>query len=176
MRQLFVVTLAVVAGLALAAGPSLAGQVEVKGVHLCCNQCVKVAGGILAKVEGVSNAMCDREAKTVKFTAKDAKAATAGVQALLDGGFFGAATDDGKEVKVAVATPPAGAKGASVTIKEVHVCCNACRKIIQGLFEGTTIEYAGTQVQKEVKISGKDLDKAAVLETLRKAGFNGKVE
>jgi len=54
-------------------GQAAASDVEIKGPHICCKQCVKVVGGILAKVDGVSDAKCDIQAKTISFTAKDEK-------------------------------------------------------------------------------------------------------
>ena len=109
------------------------------------------------------------------FTAKDAKAAEAGVKALFDGGFFGAATDDGKEIKVEVSKAPTG-KADEVTVKAVHVCCGQCQKAITRPVQGRKVTFGEGKPQKDVKISGKGLDKSAVLEALRKAGFNGKID
>src|SRR5262245_23407273 len=68
------ICLIMLAGLAvtlLAAGPVAAEKVEIKGPHICCPQCIKIVGGILGKVDGVSDAKCDIQAKTIAFTAKD---------------------------------------------------------------------------------------------------------
>ena len=46
-----------------------ANDVEVKGPHICCKQCVNVAKKILSTVEGVSDATPDAATKTVKFKA-----------------------------------------------------------------------------------------------------------
>lgn len=173
MRQLFVMT-ALVISFTLANGLAQAGKVEVKGPHICCKQCVGVVGGILAKVDGVSDANCDIAGKTVTFTAKNAKAAETAVKALFDAGFFGAATDDGKEIKIAV--PKATGKADTVTVKDVHVCCGNCQKAINAVFKDAKVEYGEGKPQRDVKITAKGLDKSAVLEALRKAGFNGKIE
>lgn len=173
MRQLLIPAVAAIAVAGLWIGQAHAGNVEVKDVHMCCNQCVKIINGLLDKVDGVSGAKPDRETRTVSFTAKDNKAASAGVKALLDAGFFGTATEDGKALKVDVATPKKGDKANEVTVKAVHVCCKICQKEITGLFKDNKVEFAGTAPLREVKISGKDLEKSAVMETLRKAGFNG---
>jgi copper chaperone CopZ len=173
MRQLFVMT-ALVVSLTLANGLAQAGKVEVKGPHLCCQQCVKTVGGILAKVDGVSDAKCDTTNKTVTFTAKDAKTAEAAVKALFEAGFFGAATDDGKAIKIEVGK--ATGKSDEVTVKAVHVCCGMCQSAIKGLFKDATVSFGEGKPQKDVKISAKGLDKAAVLDILRKAGFNGKID
>ncbi|HXG08750.1 MAG TPA: heavy metal-associated domain-containing protein [Gemmataceae bacterium] len=175
MRQLFV-AVAAIAGLGLLTGLTQAGKVEVKGAHLCCNQCVKIVGATLAKVDGVSEAKCDRDTRTVTFTAKDSKAATAGVKALFDAGFFGTATEDGKPIKLEEATPRKGERANEVTVKAVHVCCKQCQNAIDALFKDGKVSYEGKGPQRDVKVSGTGLDKAEVLETLRKAGFNGKVD
>jgi copper chaperone CopZ len=171
MRYLFAVA---VAGLIWA--PVAASDVEVKGPHICCGQCVKIAKGILAKVEGVTDANADQKSKTVTFKATDEKAAKAGVKALFDGGFFGAATNDGKELKVAAAAVKKGDKAASVTVKDVHVCCGQCKKGIKEIFNDAKISYEGSGPQLTVTIEGDDLYPGTVLEALRKAGFNGKLK
>jgi len=165
--------------LSLSVTVARAGSVELSGVHVCCPQCETLAKKILAKVDGVSEAAADKGKKTVSFTAKDEKTAVAGVKALADGGYFGAATLDGKELKVELATPKAGgAKAAEVTVKGVHVCCGQCKTALGKLFPDAKIEYGkGDDVKAfEIKIVGKDLDKATIVETLRKGGFNGTIE
>jgi len=174
MRQLFVTTVAAVVAAGLWAGQAQAGKVEVKGPHVCCKQCVTIVEGFMGKVEGVSEVKAAAK-MPVTFTAKDDKAALAGVKALIDNGFYGTATHDGKEIKIDV---PAAKKekADTVTVKEVHVCCKQCQNAINPLFTDAKVSYEGQGAKKTVKIEGKDLDKAAVLEALRKAGFNGKVE
>jgi len=167
-------TAAAAAVIALTAGAAQAGKVEVKNVHLCCKQCVNNVAATLKKVEGVADAKCDQGAKTVSFTTKDEKTSAAAVKALIDAGFFGAATDDGKEVKIEL--PAVSGKADEVTVKGVHVCCKSCQNAIAPLFKDAKISYSGTGAMKDVKIAGKGLDKAAVLATLQKAGFYGKVE
>src|SRR5262249_40936125 len=128
------------------------------------------------KVEGVSEVNAAK-GEPITFETTDAKAATAGVKALIDAGFFGTATDDGKEVKVEVATPKKGDKADEITIKGIHVCCGQCKTgLKKALPSGVEIAYEGEKAQKDVTIKGKDLDKAAILTALRKAGFNGKIE
>jgi copper chaperone CopZ len=170
MRFLFPVILAVAA---LCASQATAEKVEVKGPHICCKQCVKIVGGILAKVDGVSDASCSIPDKTIAFTAKDEKAAKAGLKAILDGGFFGSATCDGKDLKVTVAGAQKG-KANTVTITDVHVCCGMCVTAVKGAVKTATFEGKGPQ--KTVIVSGTDLNPADVLDSLRKAGFNGKVQ
>lgn len=172
MRHLFMAVAVVLASAALATADS----VEVKGPHICCPQCVTAVNKLLAKVDGVSDVKPDAKTKTVTFTAKDAASANAGIKALITGGFSGKATVDGKEVKVDLPAVAKGAKAETVTVKDVHVCCKACQNAINGAFKGSTVKYEGSGAQRTVIVSGGDLYPGSVIETLRKAGFNGTVE
>jgi hypothetical protein len=164
---------ALVAAALLVAGASVvqADSVEVKGVHLCCPACQKAVKGILDNVEGVTEIACDRQKKTVRFTATDEKTARKGFTALRQGGFYGKATVDGKAITIK--NKASTDKTNEVTIKNVHVCCGACKKAIEKLFKGATITYTGDGPQKNVTIAGEDLTRAGVLDTLRKGGLNG---
>lgn len=151
------------------------GKVEVKGPHICCKQCVNVATAILGKVPGVSDASADQKTKIVAFTAKDDKAAKAGFKALVDGGFFGTATAGGKQIKLDLPVLKKGETADVVSVKDVHVCCGACKNAINKLFKDAKVEYEGPGVQKTVRIEGKGLDRAGVVETLQKMGFYGTI-
>jgi copper chaperone CopZ len=176
MRKFVVAAVATVAFAGLALGQARADKIVIKSTHMCCPRCVSTAKDVLSKVEGVSDADADKDAKTITFTAKDEKAAAAGVKALLDAGFFGTATRDGKEYKIDVPEVKKGTKADSVAVKDVHVCCVACQNNIAKTLKDLKVTYEGQGVTKSVKVEGKDLDKADILEALRKAGFNGSVE
>jgi len=153
------------------------GKVEVTGAHVCCNQCVRIVGNILGKVDGVSDVLADSATRTVTFTAKDEAAAQRGVKALIDGGFYGKATAGGKELKVALpAQTPSKEKTSVVVVKDVHVCCGQCQKAINKVFADSKVSFEGKGPQRTVRIEGKDLVPATVLQSLLKAGFYGKVE
>ncbi len=151
-------------------------KVAVKGPHICCAQCSKVVDDILSKVDGVSDIKPSRKPMEVTFTAKDDKAAKAGFKALVDGGFFGQASADGKEFNLVMAAVKKGDKADVVTVKDVHVCCGACQNAIKKVFNTSKVTFDGDGPQRSVRIEGKDLDCAEVLETLHKTGFNGSVE
>lgn len=174
MRNLFNVVFTGLAAVVFAS-TAAASDVVVKGPHICCGQCVKVAKGILSKVDGVSDADADAKTKTVSFKAKDEAAAKAGVKALFDAGFYGAATNDGKELKVPVSAAAKGGKADKVTVEGVHSCCGLCRKAITALFADSKVSYEGKGPQQTVIIEGGELYRGTVLEALRKAGFNGTV-
>lgn len=157
------------------AGAAFAGPVEVKGPHICCGQCVKVAVGLVSKVDGVSEAKADAKAKTVTFTAKDDAAAEAGVKALFEGGFYGKATHDGKDIKIKTGAPKKGEKADAVTVKGVHMCCGQCRTAAKKLFPDAKVSFEGPGPQQDVRVEAAGLDPRVVLDTLRKSGFNGTV-
>jgi copper chaperone CopZ len=160
----------------LCAAEADTGTVEVKGPHVCCGQCVKVVTGILKKVDGVSDIKPDQKTKVVTFTAKSDRAAKAGFKALVDGGFFGTATEGGKEIKLELPATKRGQKADVVTVKDVHVCCGACQKAIKAIFNDSKVSFDGTSPQRTVRIEGKNLDQAGVMDTLHKAGFSGSIE
>lgn len=173
MRQSVLAAAVIAAVAAWGAGTAQAGKVEIKGAHVCCPKCVTAITNILKKVDGVSDAVAKPKGD-ITFTTTGDKATTAALTALLDGGFIGAATDDGKEVKAELTSPKAGAKAEEVTVTDTHVCCGKCQKAIEVVLPaGAKAEFPD---KTTVKITGKDLDKAEILESLRKAGFNGKVE
>ncbi len=171
MRQWVLATAALTAAVAWGVGTAQAGKVEVKGAHVCCPNCVKAIKGVLAKVDGVSDAAAVKDG-AITFTTKDDKTTAAALAALNGAGFTGAATDDGKDVKVDL--PTAEGKADEVTVSNTHICCGKCKAAITKLFPDDKVSFASDNTS--ATISGKDLDKAAVLESLRKAGFNGTIK
>lgn len=176
MRKLLAASFTILATTLLYAADAENTKVEVKGPHICCPQCAKVVGAILKKVDGVSDVKADRQTKIVTFTAKDDKAAAAGYSALIEGGFYGSATANGKKLQITLPVLKNGAKADVVTVKDVHVCCGACQKAINKLFSDSKVSYTGKGPQKTVRIEGTDLNRREVMEALHKTGFNGTPE
>ena len=162
MHKRFLAAAAVIAVAVFGAGTANAGKVEIKGAHICCGNCVNAITGLLKKVDGVADGAAEKKG-SITFTTKDDKTTTAAL---------GAATDDGKEVKIDLVSPKAGDKVDTVTVTNTHVCCDNCKTALKALFPDDKLEFPD---KKTVKINGKDLDKAAVLDALRKAGWNGKI-
>jgi bacterioferritin-associated ferredoxin len=173
MRSLFVAGLAAVLGLSAGAVSARADEMELTGVHLCCNQCVRVASQVVGKVEGVTDTKGDRNGKKLTFTAKDQKTGQAAQKALADAGFFGILMIGGKEVPAEAAATAKSDKAAELTVSKVHLCCGACKNAAKALFKDSTVDFPGTNT---MKLTGKDLDKSKVLEVLNKAGFGGKID
>src|SRR5262245_13887785 len=131
------ITLMTLGVLGLGAGASRAEKVEIKGPHICCKQCVTVAEGMLGKIDGLTEVKADPKGKTISFTAKDEASAKAGIKAIIEGGFFGVCTCDGKTVPVDVAK--ADGKADVVVVEKVHVCCPLCQKAINALFSDAKV-------------------------------------
>jgi hypothetical protein len=174
MRQLVVVTVILAVIGVVQADPGGAVKCKAEGMHICCKQCKSVTTGLLEKVEGISKIEVDIPNKTVTFEAKDAKAAEAAFAAIQNGGFFGTFTAGDKAFKPAAVK--VDAKGDDITVKSVHVCCGMCQTAVKGLFKDSKVTFTGKGAQKDVLISGKNLDGQAVLEALQKSGFSGTVE
>ena len=173
MRQLFA-AVAILA--AVGAVRATDGEVKCKadGVHLCCAKCEKSVTEILTNVNGVTKITCDRKGKAVTFEAKDKKTADDAVAALLNGGFIGKMTVDGKDIPIT--NKELKFKADEISVKNVHICCGQCTKAVNALFKDAKVTVSGKGAQKDVVISGKNLDADEVLRTLQSAGFHGVVE
>ena len=103
-----------------------AGQVSVKGVHLCCGACQARAEKALEGIPGLTKSAVDRNAKIISFIAADAKALSTGIASLAKSGFYGTATHDTKPVKFPLTGAKKGTRGDAHTLRGVHLCCDAC--------------------------------------------------
>jgi copper chaperone CopZ len=157
----------------LPANPPQDTKAEVKGLHLCCKQCVNTVGGILGKIDGVSDAKCDIKGKTVTFTAKDKATFEKAFNALHDAGFAG--TGKFGDTGIARASSKTEGKSDEVTVKGVHACCGMCISALQGLFPDAKVTVTGKGTQRDVRVAGKDLNAGEVLQKMESAGFTGKL-
>lgn len=149
---------------------------ELKGAHLCCGQCVKAVAGVLGKVKGVTNAKCDREARTVKFTASNVKVGRQAMRRLANAGFYGKATVGGKPVRMPPTGAKKGEKADSKTITGMHLCCGGCVtaatkavKTVEGV-SGATAD----RKKRTLTVKGKQFSVEAVMRALHKEGFAGR--
>jgi hypothetical protein len=172
MRSWVLAAAALIACAAWGSGTAYAGKVEVKGAHVCCPACVKAITNVLSKGDGVSDAAAAKGG-SITFMTKDDKTTAAALTALFNAGFIGAAADDGKVVKIDLPTPKKGETVDSVTVTGIHLCCPNCQASCVNLFPDDKVEFPD---KGTVQVNGKGLDKWAVLDVLRKAGFNGTVK
>ncbi len=152
-------------------------EVTVKDVHLCCGSCVDGVKDSLKDVDGVTNVTCDQNTKVVNFKVSGDEAAKKAIEALADGGFYGAA----KHGKIDITFPDAGAKkdtkSAKIKFTGVHLCCKSCVKSAHAALKDVK-GVASIDIDREagtVTVSGGDIIQTDALAALNKGGFYGKV-
>jgi copper chaperone CopZ len=172
--KLFQLT-AVTVVLALAGGVRAETKVELKGTHLCCDNCVKAVGQVLTKQDGVADAKCDKKAGTVSFTAKDDATAKKAIQALADAGFHG---DTGnKDLAIKDDSGVTKGKVKSLTLTGLHNCCDSCAKSINNTLkkvDGVKTEPVEKKVTT-IEVTG-EFDAEALVKAFNDAGYHVKVK
>ncbi len=167
------------AGIALLAGTGIAtaGEVEISGVHLCCPACPRAEAAALGDVDGVSGAACDREEKTVTFNASDEEAAQAGIDALAEAGFHGAAKHGDDELEFPESGAEEDATADEITVTNVHLCCPACvRAVGAAVTEVDGVSGASCDREKGTcTVTGDGINVEAVVAALNEAGFNATI-
>ena len=178
MRRMMLVgvsCLVVLAGMAVAET-----KLEVKGVHLCCGNCVKIVGSILGKIDGVTPS-CDRvkgkpsEGK-VTIVATDDKTAQKALDALAAGGFHGR-TGKGNKLRIKRDSGAKKGKVSRLTVTGAHNCCGMCVKIIKTVLSKVD-GVSGDDVTPKAKsfvVEG-DFNPRAVVRALNRAGLHVKVK
>jgi periplasmic mercuric ion binding protein len=171
-RRLF--ALAAGCALALAGAAPAETKVELKNTHLCCPACVRAVGTILKGMEGVRQANCDREKKTITFTAVDDKAAQKALDALAAGGFHG---DTGnKDLAIKEDSGASAGKVKTLTVTGAHNCCGACCRAIKATVKKVEGAQEDTAMPKEKTFTVRgDFDAAELVKALNAAGFHVKV-
>jgi copper chaperone CopZ len=148
-------------------------EVELTGVHLCCQGCVNAANAALRSVEGVGS-HCDMENGTVTLTASDDSAARKALDALAEAGFYGTSDNPNLAMRP-VGDVPTG-KVKRVTVSGIHNCCGPCSEAIKGAIAtvdgitGDTAEPGATTFE----VTG-DFRAADLVEELNAAGFSARV-
>lgn len=148
-------------------------EVELRGVHLCCQGCVNAANAALRSVEGVGS-RCDMENRTVTLWAGDDAAVRKALDALAAAGFYGRSTNENLAMRP-VGDVPEG-KVRRVTVSGIHNCCGPCCRAIQGAVAtvdgvtGDTAEPGATTFE----VTG-DFHATDLVEELNAAGFSARV-
>ncbi len=169
-----ILALAFAASFSLALAAQAETKVTMKGVHLCCAQCVKIVGTAVGKVEG-AKAKCDQKAGTITVTATDDETAQKALDALAAEGFHG--TTDNEKLKLKDDSGAVKDKVKKITVVGVHNCCGMCCKAIKAVVtkvEGVT----DTDVKPKAKsftVEGEFLP-ADLVKALNEAGFHPKLE
>lgn len=155
----------------------LAGDVSVKGVHICCGACVKGINDALGGVDGVSDVTVDKDSKVVGYSAANEDAAKAGIKALAKAGFYGDAKHGDDQLKFPASGAKEDAKANTVKLTSVHLCCGACVKDVQAAVKDVK---GATKVDVDrdtgsVTLSGSDISVEEAVAALNDAGFYAKV-
>jgi copper chaperone CopZ len=149
-------------------------EVELTGVHLCCQGCVNAADAAIRSVEGVGS-RCDMENGTVTLTAGDDDAARKALDALAAAGFYGRSNNKHLAMKP-VGNVPNG-KVKRLKVSGIHNCCGLCCRAIKGAISavdgviGDTAEPGVTTFE----VTG-DYRATELVEELNAAGFSARVE
>jgi copper chaperone CopZ len=150
-----------------------AGQVTIKGVHLCCGACQSRAEKALKGIPGLTKAAVDRNSRVISFFATNDKTVTAGIASLAGSGFYGAAVHDKKPVKFPATGAKQGARGDAHTLRGLHLCCDACvvgaQKAVETVKGLQAIEI--DRKQRTVKVIGQSISLLEAIQALNKAGF-----
>jgi copper chaperone CopZ len=174
MKALCVIAFSAFAVLTFASVSRAETKVELKGTHLCCGQCVRMAGEILKKIDGVEG-KCDQKSSTITITAKDDETAQKALDALAAGGFHG---DTGnKDLKIKDDSGVAAGKVKSLTLTGIHNCCGSCNGKIKATLkkvEGVSGDTAKVK-SDTFEVTG-DFDAEAAVKALNDAGFHVKVK
>ena len=148
-------------------------QVEVRGVHLCCQGCVDAVDAAVKNVAGVAS-RCDIEKKTVALTARDGAAAQKALDAIAAAGFHGS-TDNARLAMQAASSIPRG-RVKRLKVSGIHNCCDLCCEAIKeaiATVDGVTADTA-TPGATTFEVTG-DFPAAALVKALNAAGFSAQV-
>lgn len=174
-RVLMLMGLIAMTALANAGTSTAAEKVELKNVHMCCDGCADEVAEVLGKVGGVTGVSIDKKTTTATFTAADAKAAQAALDALAAAGFHG---DPGKDKGYAF-KDDSGVKAGTVktlTVTGFHNSCGGCVKSLKDAVKGVK-GVAGVAAKAKVssaEVTG-EFDAGDLVKALNKAGFHVKV-
>jgi len=150
-----------------------AGQVTIKGPHLCCGACQARAEKALEGIPGLTKAAVDRNSRVISFIAANDKAVAAGIASLAKSGFYGTSVHDKKPVKFPLTGAKKGTRADSHTLRGVHLCCDACvvgaQKAIETVKGLQAIEI--DRKLRTVKVIGKNISLNEAIAALNKAGF-----
>jgi len=166
--------LAFIATTALATFASAETSVKISGVHLCCGSCVKGAEKAVATVSGVTAAV-DKDGGTVTLTGADKAAVQKAADALVAAGYYGKTS--GSDVALKDISGAKDGKVTSMTVGNVHLCCDKCAKAVKaalGKVKGVTSDTAEKKVTS-FEVKG-DFSPKEVIAALEAAGLTGKVK
>ena len=164
--------LALIATAALATFASAETSVKLSNVHLCCKSCVTGVEKAVANAKGVT-ATCDKDAGTVTLSGADKAAVQGAVDSLVAAGYFG--KSDSSDVSLKDTSGAKDGKVASLTVNDVHLCCDKCVKAVTAAL-GKVKGVTGNTAEKKAtsfEVKG-DFNPKEVFAALQAEGLTGK--
>ncbi|MFP6766745.1 MAG: hypothetical protein VB859_01155 [Planctomycetaceae bacterium] len=154
-----------------------AGQVTIKGSHLCCAACQTRAEKALDGLKGVSKRTVDRNAKVITFTAADEKAVGIGLASLAKSGFYGKATHNKKPVAFPTSGAKKGARADTILLHGVHLCCDACvvgaQVAVQNVKGLKSIEI--DREERTIRLIGTLISQSEAIAAINRGGFFARI-
>jgi len=150
-------------------------QVQLSGVHLCCQGCVNAVESAMKNVEGAES-QCDMENGTVTLMANDDTAVQKALDAIAAAGFYGSSTGNKQLTMKAVSSIPHG-KVKRLNVSGIHNCCDLCCEAIEKAIAtvagvtGYTVKPGATTFE----VIG-DFDALALVTAINAAGFSARVK
>lgn len=166
------------AGMAFSGMAATAVNVEVKGLHLCCNGCNGAATGAVTS-GGAKDASAS--GGSVTFTAANDGIAQKSLDKLTAAGFWGTVDsktyglrDDSGTVLPPKAKP---VKISSGTWKGAHNCCDGCNKALKAAIKGVDgVESDDCAPNKATFIVKGAYNPADLVKAIHDAGYHAKLE
>lgn len=147
-------------------------QIQLKGVHLCCDLCAEAVTRAVQSVPGASCAF-DQESN-VLLTAHDDETAQKALDAIADAGLHGETDHDRLAMKDEPGLP--SGKVRKVTVSGIHNCCTPCYDAIKGAIDSVEGVQADTAAPRktEFEVTG-HFSPVELARALNAAGFHAKV-
>lgn len=147
-------------------------EVQLTGVHLCCQGCVNAVDSAVKNVDGAES-HCDMNNGTVTLMANDDITAQMALDAIAAAGFYGS-TDNEHLAMKAVSNIPQG-KVKNLEVSGIHNCCDLCCEAIRqaiATVDGVTGDTAKPGATA-FEVTG-DFDAEALVKALNSAGFSAR--
>jgi copper chaperone CopZ len=126
----------------------------------------------VSKAKGVTAAV-DKDAGTVTLTAADKAAAQGAADALVAAGYYG--KSDSADMSLKDTSGAKDGKVSSLTVNDVHLCCDKCVKAVNAALGKVTGVTGNTAEKKATSFEVKgDFNPKEVFAALQAEGLTGK--
>lgn len=148
-------------------------QIQLKGVHLCCDLC---ADAVVNAVQSVPGASCafDQD-NNVLLTAHDHASAQKALDAIADAGLHGRTNHPRLAMKAEPGIP--SGQVHKVAVSDIHNCCTPCYDAIKAAIDSVEGVQSDTAAPRktEFEVTG-EFSPATLAQALNAAGFHAKLK